>query len=149
MSVRDRQGFGDISNEFWLGNNNIHALTSSTSDITLRIEMTDLQDSTWLAQYDSFKVDDESAMYALSIDNFHGNATNALTYSNGMPFSTSDVDNDVSSQNCAQFYTAGWWYKHCHYANLNGRFTVGIVWFNHDEDEWMQMKETVLKIRRN
>lgn len=109
--------------------------------------MTDLNDELWVATYDTFRVKNEASKFLLEIDTFHGNATDAFRYSDGMPFSTSDVDNDVSSQNCARFYTAGWWYKHCHYANLNGRFTVGIVWFNHDDDVWIQMKETVMKIR--
>lgn len=109
--------------------------------------MIGLDDTLWTATYDHFKVGDEESLYELDIDGYHGNATDAFRYSNSMPFSTSDVDNDVSSQNCAKFYTAGWWYKHCHYANLNGRYTVGIVWFNHDADEWVQMKEAVMKIR--
>jgi len=50
-----------------------------------------------------------------------GNATDALSYSDGQPFSALDRDNDVSTTDCARFYAAGWWYKHCHYANLNGR----------------------------
>jgi len=50
-----------------------------------------------------------------------GNATDALSYSDGQPFSAVDRDNDVSTTDCARFYAAGWWYKHCHYANLNGR----------------------------
>jgi len=50
-----------------------------------------------------------------------GNATDALRYSHGQPFSAIDRDNDLSTTDCARFYAAGWWYKHCHYANLNGR----------------------------
>ena len=50
-----------------------------------------------------------------------GNATDALSYSDSQPFSALDRDNDLSTTDCARFYAAGWWYKHCHYANLNGR----------------------------
>ena len=56
-----------------------------------------------------------------------GNATDALGYSDGQPFSALDRDNDVSTTDCARFYAAGWWYKHCHYANLNGRSVIGSV----------------------
>ena len=56
-----------------------------------------------------------------------GNATDALSYSDGQPFSAVDRDNDVSTTDCARFYAAGWWYKHCHYANLNGRSVSLIV----------------------
>jgi len=56
-----------------------------------------------------------------------GNATDALNYSHGQPFSAIDRDNDVSTTDCARFYAAGWWYKHCHYANLNGRSATFLV----------------------
>jgi len=69
-------------------------------------------------------------------------------YSNLMPFSTIDRDNDVSTTHCAQFYQSGWWYKHCHYSNLNGRYTSGLVWFNDQLDEWLQMNRTVFTIGR-
>jgi len=55
-----------------------------------------------------------------------GNATDALGYSDGQPFSALDRDNDVSTTDCARFYDAGWWYKHCHYANLNGRSVLRV-----------------------
>lgn len=43
----------------------------------------------------------------------------------------------------------GWWYKHCQYCNLNGRYTVGVVWYNHDVHEWTELKATRMKISRN
>lgn len=55
-----------------------------------------------------------------------GNATDALGYSDGQPFSALDRDNDISTTDCARFYAAGWWYKHCHYANLNGRLDIAV-----------------------
>ena len=108
--------------------------------------MWDLDGRYWYAEYNHFRIDEEEESYALHIDGYRGNATDAMKYSNYMPFSTLDHDNDVSSTHCAKFYTAGWWYKHCHYANVNGRYTVGIVWFNHDFDEWVQMQRTEMKI---
>ncbi len=109
--------------------------------------MWDLSNTYYYAEYDFFKVDEESTNYRLHIDGYRGNATDAMRYSNFMPFSTMDKDNDVSSTHCAKFYTAGWWYKHCHYSNLNGRYTVGVVWFNHDLDEWVQMRRSIMKIK--
>ena len=141
-----RVGFGSLDEEFWIGNDNLHFITTQM-EYRLHIDMWDLDNQYWTIDYDYFRVDEESTNYRLLIDGFHGNGTDALKYSNLMPFSTMDRDNDVSSTHCAKFYTAGWWYKHCHYSNLNGRYTVGIVWFNHDFDEWMQMKRTVMKIQ--
>ena len=113
----------------------------------LHIDMWDLSDTYWYAEYDIFKVDEEGASYRLHIDGYHGNATDALRYSTFMPFSTPDLDNDLSSTHCAKFYTSGWWYKHCQYSNLNGRYTVGVVWFNGNLDQWMQLKKVEMKVR--
>lgn len=54
----------------------------------------------------------------------------------GMFFSTKDNDNDIhDSGNCATTMGGndGWWYRNCHYANLNGRYGDdsyhdGIIW---------------------
>ena len=143
-----KTGFGQPDGEFWIGNDNLHFLTTQDNYI-LRLDMWDLENNYYIAEYDFFKVDEESTNYRLHIDGYSGNSTDALRYSNFMPFSTMDKDNDVSSTHCAKFYTAGWWYKHCHYSNLNGRYTVGVVWFNHNIDEWVQMRKTVMKIRPN
>lgn len=110
--------------------------------------MWDLDNVYRYAKYNSFRVGGEREHFTLYIGGYSGNATDALRYSDKMKFSTSDVDHDVSSTHCAKFYTAGWWYKHCHYSNLNGRYTVGVVWFNHDLDEWLQLNRAVMKIRR-
>ena len=141
------EGFGDLDHNFWLGNDYLHYFTSQ--DVyKLRIEMTSLNNELWESEYVFFQVDDETTNYMLHVGGYQGNGTDALKYSNKMPFSTQDKDNDVSSTHCAKFYTAGWWYKHCHYCNLNGRYTVGIVWFNQDFDEWVQMQSTKMMIQR-
>ena len=141
-----RLGFGDANHEFWLGNENLHYLTTQ-SDYLLHIDMWDLNGRYTYARYSYFKVDEETANYRLHLDGYSGNATDALSYSNFMPFSTQDRDNDASSTHCAKFYTAGWWYKHCHYGNLNGRYALGIVWFNHELDEWVQLGRVEMKMK--
>ena len=48
-----------------------------------------------------------------------------MEYHNGQIFSTYDNDNDaLSSNNCAFGVQAGWWYKNCYRANLNGPHTL-------------------------
>ena len=70
------------------------------------------------------------------------------SYSNLMPFSALDRDLDLSTTHCAQFYEAGWWYKHCHHGNLNGRYTPGVVWYHAELDEWLELKRTIMMISR-
>lgn len=42
-----------------------------------------------------------------------------------MMFTTSDQDNDVAGDNCAELYVSGWWHKHCNCANPNGLYLSG------------------------
>ncbi|XP_064616634.1 angiopoietin-related protein 1-like [Liolophura sinensis] len=140
-----KEGFGTISREFWLGNDYIYLLTNQ-KNCSLFVEMYDTFGQKWVAEYDVFKMNDEGKKYSLFLDGYHGNATDSLGDANGMAFSTEDRDQDASSTHCALYYTAGWWYKHCHYCNLNGRYNVGIVWFNQEVNEWLQMNKTVMKI---
>ncbi|CAH1785702.1 unnamed protein product [Owenia fusiformis] len=139
-------GFGTAATEFWVGLENLHLLTTERK-YNLRIDMWDVFGDYYFADYNEFNIGSGKSNYTLTIDGYLGNATESFTYSDGTMFSTSDVDNDASSTHCAKFYTAGWWYKHCHYVNLNGRYGVGIVWFNQDTDDWIELKETVMKIK--
>lgn len=142
-----KTGFGNAETEFWIGTENLHRLTTQ-ANYSLHIELWDVYGYYWTANYDTFYIDNETNNFALHISGYHGNASDSLTYSNNIAFSTMDKDNDASSTHCAKFYTSGWWYKHCHYSNLNGRFDLGIVWFNHNLDEWMQIRKSSMKVAR-
>lgn len=64
----------------------------------------------------------------------------ALTFHNGLPFTTKDRDNDFAQgHNCASIYKGGWWFGNCMYANLNGvniakqdtdSSAMGIIWYD-------------------
>ncbi|XP_052220647.1 protein scabrous-like [Dreissena polymorpha] len=139
-------GFGSANSEQWLGNNMVHLLTSH-KNYSLRIEMVDIYNVTWLAEYDHFFISRLEDQFALHVSGYHGNATDAMGYSSGIPFSTMDNDNDGSSLNCAFFYEAGWWYKHCQTCNLNGRYDLGFLWFNSETSTYIQLRSSVMKIR--
>ena len=51
-------------------------------------------------------------------------------YHNGMSFSTSDSDNDMSEVNCAIYKMSGWWFNACMYVNLNGELDSAFVLFS-------------------
>uniref|UniRef100_A0A7N5KFQ7 Fibrinogen C-terminal domain-containing protein n=1 Tax=Ailuropoda melanoleuca TaxID=9646 RepID=A0A7N5KFQ7_AILME len=120
-----RQGFGSQLGEFWLGNDNIHALTAQgTSE--LRVDLVDFEGNHQFAKYSSFRVAGEAEKYRLVLGAFvGGSAGDSLTYHNDQPFSTKDQDNDSNSENCADRYQGGWWYFKCHLSNLNGLYLRG------------------------
>nr|XP_005580537.1 PREDICTED: ficolin-2 isoform X2 [Macaca fascicularis] len=120
-----KQGFGSRLGEFWLGNDNIHALTAQgTSE--LRVDLVDFEDNHQFAKYRSFKVADEKEKYNLVLGAFvEGSAGDSLTSHNNHSFSTKDQDNDLSTGNCAVMYQGAWWYRTCHVSNLNGRYLRG------------------------
>jgi ficolin len=125
-------GFGRLTGEFWLGNDNLAALIS-TKQYRMRVDLRDWAYNTGYADYSLFIVGDASTDYKLSsIGSCSGDAGDALAYHIGMKFTTYDRDNDVaSSSNCAQTSSGAWWYKDCYDANLNGRYNAsdgGVDW---------------------
>ncbi|XP_053325128.1 tenascin-R-like [Spea bombifrons] len=126
-------GFGNLEDEFWLGLDNLHQLTSQ-GRYELRIDMRDGQESVY-AYYNKFYVGDPRSMYKLRIGDYNGTAGDSLTYHQGRPFSTKDRDNDVAVTNCAASYKGAWWFKNCHRTNLNGKYgesrhSQGINWYH-------------------
>ncbi|XP_075116016.1 ficolin-2-like [Leptodactylus fuscus] len=120
-----KMGFGNRLSEFWLGNENIHKITSSGT-WELRIDLQDFGFVNYFAKYDSFKVMGESEKYKLVLGGFtSGDMGDSLSSHNGMMFSTLDQDNDSSSSNCAYEYKGAWWYQLCHVSNLNGLYLPG------------------------
>uniref|UniRef100_A0A8C5MKR2 Fibrinogen C-terminal domain-containing protein n=1 Tax=Leptobrachium leishanense TaxID=445787 RepID=A0A8C5MKR2_9ANUR len=131
-----KTGFGSRLNEFWLGNDNLHMLTS-TGNWELRVDFQDFENTKYFAIYDSFKVLDEAEKYKLLLGDFkEGNAGDSLKSHRGMMFSTKDQDNDIHLSSCADLFKGGWWYDACHYANLNGRYLLGQHTSNADGINW-------------
>ena len=117
-----KSGFGQLTSEFWLGNDKIHRLTASRAS-SLRVELEDWNGVRVYAKYGRFNIGDEQAKYRLEVSSYSGTAGGySLTYHNNMAFSTKDRDNDRDSGNCAVSYTGAWWYKNCHHSNLNGKY---------------------------
>ncbi|XP_072589189.1 tenascin-R isoform X3 [Vulpes vulpes] len=128
-----RVGFGNLEDEFWLGLDNIHRITSQ-GRYELRVDMRDGQEAAF-AYYDKFSVEDARSLYKLRLGGYNGTAGDSLSYHQGRPFSTEDRDNDVAVTNCAMSYKGAWWYKNCHRTNLNGKYgesrhSQGINWYH-------------------
>jgi len=80
------------------------------------------------AEYDNMTIESEDNNYKLHVTGYHGNAGDAFnddhavgSPSNGMMFSTPDVDNDLYlEKNCASLRGAGWWFRRCSTSSPNG-----------------------------
>ena len=113
--------FTSDHDNFWLGNDKIHTITTSGSE--LRFDLTDDQGATAFAKYASFAIGDGSTWYKLAVSTYSGTAGDSFSAHNGYKFSTKDQDNDVASgSNCALIYHGAWWYNRCHSSNLNGLY---------------------------
>nr|KAF6508731.1 tenascin XB [Rousettus aegyptiacus] len=126
-------GFGNISGEFWLGNEALHSLTK-TGDYSMRVDLR-AGDEAVFAQYDSFRVDSAADYYRLHLEGYHGTAGDSMSYHSGSVFSARDRDPNNLLISCAVSYRGAWWYRNCHYANLNGLYgsTVdhqGVSWYH-------------------
>ena len=73
-----KNGFGNLSGEFLLGNDNLHRLIVA-DDVILKVDMEDLKGILAYAEYTTFKVADEGAKYQLSIGGYRGTAGDSMT----------------------------------------------------------------------
>jgi Fibrinogen beta and gamma chains, C-terminal globular domain len=115
--------FGDVTGDYWIGNERLHQLTRE-GRYKLRVDIEAKNNGQWYwAEYQTFRVWDESTQYRLEISGYSGIAGDSMAHVNGAKFSTRDRDNDGWSDNCAQHSdegnSAGFWYKDCAYANVN------------------------------
>ncbi|VDI82487.1 Hypothetical predicted protein [Mytilus galloprovincialis] len=149
-----KTGFGNVNAEYWLGNDNIHELTSD-SNHAMMILMTDFSGVTKFAEYLSFHVSSEDNNYSLVVSKYDGTAGDSLTDLNGYKFSTFDRDNDIWADHCAVTFKGAWWYSNCHLSNLNGiyyhgqhdEFATGINW-NTWHGYHYSLKSTIMMIRK-
>ncbi|KAH9507624.1 hypothetical protein Btru_051642 [Bulinus truncatus] len=141
-----RRGFGEPTGDYWAGTELIHSLTHGRQ-CQLWILMEDVHSLFWEARYEIFNISSPEDNYRLYIGGFHGNATDALLYSNTMPFSTLDRDTDGSAMHCAEYNGGGWWYNQCHISNLNGPYHMGMVWYNSEQKDWIQLKSSMMMIK--
>ncbi|XP_027633991.2 tenascin isoform X2 [Falco peregrinus] len=142
-------GFGDPQDEFWIGLENLHKITSQ-GQYELRVDLRDKGETAY-AVYDRFSVGDSKSRYRLRVDGYSGTAGDSMTYHNGRSFSTFDKDNDSAITNCALSYKGAFWYKNCHRVNLMGRYgdnshSQGVNWFHWKGHEYsIQFAEMKLR----
>ncbi|XP_076071902.1 angiopoietin-1-like [Mytilus galloprovincialis] len=127
-----REGFGVSSGTHWIGNDYIHAIsTSGRHRARFILEKDGIKK---YADYSNFRVGDEHSNYMLNVSGYSGTAGDSLNgdssskIANGQKFSAYDKDNDHSSGHCARRYKGGWWYNSCYYASLNNGDSNKIDW---------------------
>ena len=142
-----KNGFGDLSDSFWWGNEKLAQALNDGRQYELRIDLFDWEGQHRYAKYSHFYVAPEADNYHLNISGYTGNAGGdafgkySLRFQNGSQFSTVDRDNDGTSAHCAARFggRGGFWYGHgCGGFFPNGRysrtssvpFATGLHWFD-------------------
>ncbi|XP_067939153.1 angiopoietin-related protein 2-like [Watersipora subatra] len=103
-----KEGFGNMTGEYWLGLDKLHALTQTNRRLNILVKLTNgtVVSGTWSSffigsQGDNYKLNVSSVAYNGSLYEL------SLSYHNGRPFSTKDRDHDFSmSLNCATYQHA-------------------------------------------
>ena len=92
--------------------------------VELLIQLQDFVNGTRYAKYDDFQVGNETENYKLiKLGSYVGDAGDSFSYYVGSNFSTKDRDNDDNFKiNCAEYFTAPWWYNKCYYRSVKLSF---------------------------
>ena len=125
-----RTGFGNLTGEFWLGNDNIHRLAAAP--VSFRVDIHERGGNKMYARYENFVVAGADDKYRWNMDSFFGDLPNAIYGSSNpnwketnMQFSTPDNDNDNYEEgSCSERF--GWWVNKCGLVKLND--PNGPVW---------------------
>merc|ERR1712096_572911 len=131
--VSYKNGFGNLTGNYWIGLENMHLLTKN-KDMVWRIDLKDSENRLYFAKYNVFHIGDEKSGYTLNFGEYTGTAGDSLGFSNihqGQKFSTPDRDN---AHKCGANYKSGWWYRHCFATNLNTVYGSGFFkWFSPED----------------
>ncbi|XP_015268763.1 PREDICTED: angiopoietin-related protein 4 [Gekko japonicus] len=152
-----RNGFGNMSGDFWLGLDKIHQVVQEGM-FRLVIEMQDWEGNSQLVQF-LFRLGGEDTAYTLSLlGPVLGELENAMGDFPQLPFSTRDQDHDLKGDaNCAKHLSGGWWFSTCGHVNLNGKYFRSIPRQRHERKQgifwktwkgrYYPLKSTTMKIQ--
>lgn len=144
-----QDGFGDPSDEYYIGNELLHRLTTWRSH-QLRVVMEDFDGQKTWVQYKIFRVAGPEDNYQLTVGEFEADsaAGDGLQIHNGMKFSTYDKDDDSNKDgNCSQLFGGGggWWFSNCYHVLPTGRYRSvggneygGVAWY-----PWRNVKHSL------
>ncbi|XP_065364936.1 fibrinogen-like protein 1 isoform X2 [Calliphora vicina] len=120
------KGFGNPAREYWIGLENLYALTNNFGSQELNVYVENFEGVTKFARYDNFAIDSATEKYKLkTLSRYWGTAGDSMTRQLGYKFSTYDNDNDSLSSNCAKDREGGFWFKDCSDAHPTGKYLRG------------------------
>ncbi|XP_063003373.1 angiopoietin-related protein 4 [Elgaria multicarinata webbii] len=152
-----RNGFGNMSGDFWLGLEKMHLIVKERR-FHLLIEMQDWEGNSQAVRF-LFSLGGEDTAYTLSLlGPLLGELENAMGDFPQLPFSTRDRDHDLKGDtNCAKHLSGGWWFSACGHVNLNGKFFRSIPRQRHERKQgifwktwrgrYYPLRSTAMKIR--
>ncbi|KAF8788042.1 Techylectin-5B like protein [Argiope bruennichi] len=143
-----KTGFGNITGEFWLGNDYIYALTNQ-GPCKIRFDLEDAKGNRRFAVYKNFRIEDESSDYMLHVSGYSGNAGDGFKHHDGKKFSTKDRGNT----GFARVLHGGFWHMDWAYVYLNGVYQPGkhepknIHWWEWLKNEGLAFTEMKVRLR--
>ncbi|XP_048749630.2 angiopoietin-related protein 7-like isoform X3 [Ostrea edulis] len=142
-----KNGFGYLHGDFWLGNEYLHLLTSSSAYITtMYLGVSNNAGKYWYESFDDVRFAAEDDGYRIYLrGQANGTAGDCSTRHttvgkvgrmDDQKFSTFDRDNDLRPwQNCATSRGGGWWFNNCQFVFLNGPSGMDEA-FRHQTISW-------------
>ncbi|XP_071837113.1 uncharacterized protein [Apostichopus japonicus] len=119
-----KNGFGNHNEDFWLGNEKLHYLTTQ-KDYKLRFDVITSRGWRKYAEYAEFEVRSENDKYRMSKLGAHSGDTGdyLVARNRGKYFSTYDRDNDACGNfNCAEKHRSGWWHSNTYCSYCYGSY---------------------------
>ncbi|XP_028392974.1 uncharacterized protein LOC114517441 isoform X2 [Dendronephthya gigantea] len=128
-----RDGYGNVSTEFWIGNKYLSELTNHTAYEIMFLFKSTIGSTLKKTKCDAFKILPEEENYRLQLGTCEGPDTEVLRYSNGTEFSTWDKDNGLGLLSCTSRKMTGWWFGNCDsYINEQNLSCFGLVSCKYD-----------------
>ncbi|KAK2140942.1 hypothetical protein LSH36_1200g00008 [Paralvinella palmiformis] len=117
-----KNGFGNLTEEFWIGNEIMHKITTEDGRYLLRVELTSYEGDFIYAEYSNFWIGHESDNYRLHLTGYLQNSTAGDSFGkhNNIMFGTPSRDHDNSDYSSSVKYGASWWFSGCHAVFLTG-----------------------------
>ncbi|XP_013387668.1 angiopoietin-1-like, partial [Lingula anatina] len=88
-----KNGFGDPRDQFWMGNEALHALTNQ-GNYSMQIDMLSCNGNFYYARWNLFRIENETQKYAveaISVESFNTSSNSNLDDVHGRRFGTYDV----------------------------------------------------------